>query len=104
MESVSSIAVAVVFLSGASIGALATALYRYAVGERIRRDFELSLAAIADLRVPEELPQPAVSTGRAVAAQRDSSQVDVEQAEDQDATNWIPSQGSTHNPVVQRLP
>jgi hypothetical protein len=50
MDTFSSVVIAIVFLSGASTGALLTAVYRYAVRERIQRDFQSRLADVIAAR------------------------------------------------------
>ncbi len=99
MDTVSSLAIAAIFFTGVSSGALITALYRHIARERLVREFESRLSAIVEsqARLPRSEPAPVEivrsAPAESTAASRSTSATDdlVEIDDHEEELAWIPS-------------
>ncbi len=104
MDIFSSVVLAIVFLSGTSVGALITAVCRYAARDAIQREFQSRLAALAEQQREQDAQTLARSSGAESRSEPlELSPEDFSESDNAENFAWVASHRSAAGPDVARL-
>lgn len=106
MDIFSSVVLAVVFLSGASVGALVTAAYRYAARNAIQREFQARLVAMTveeQGQAPQAPPRETGNSEKSGGVLEELAPEDSNDFENDEDFAWITSHRPTPGSGVLRL-